>query len=47
MGNIKCDKDMGDNHRAIPLLQPSVYTSHVHSEKQNMTLLTEDIVAEK
>jgi len=33
LDNIKCDKDMGDNRPAIPLLQPFVYTSHEHSEK--------------
>lgn len=46
MDNIKCDKDMGDSRQAVPLLQPFVYTSHDQSEKQKMTLVTEDIVVE-
>jgi hypothetical protein len=48
MDNIKYGKNMGDNRRAIPLLlQPFVYTSHDHFEKQKMTLVTEDIIVEK
>jgi hypothetical protein len=47
MNNIKYNKDMGDNRRSIPPLQPFVYTSNDHSEKQKMKLLAEDIVVEK
>jgi hypothetical protein len=47
MDNVKCDKDMGDDRRAIPLVQPPVYTSHDHFEKRKMTLVTKDIVVEK
>ena len=46
MDNIKCDKDMGDNRQAVPLLQPYVYTSLDQSEKQKMTLVTENVVVE-
>jgi len=44
MGNIKCDKNMGDNRQAVPLLQPFVYISLDRFDKQKMTLVTEDIV---
>jgi len=46
MANIKCDKDMGDNRQAVPLLQPFVYTSQDQSKKQKMILVTEDTVVE-